>query len=247
MTERGAVPFGDSRIAYSIVRSARRHKTVELTIARAGEVVVAAPVRTSVERIEAIVKRRAGWILRHDGRAERGAGKAGLGERRFVSGESLPYLGRRVRLFVREAPGGGVDVRFHHWQFEVRLSRALSPRERGAAVESALTRWYRQRAAEVVAERVERFAPRIGGKPSRVLVRDQRRRWGSCSPHGVLRFNWRVIMAPPALIDYVVVHELAHLRTRTHGAAYWRLVASVVPDHRERRRRLRELGPQLSL
>ncbi len=247
MTERGAVPFGDSRIAYSIVRSARRHKTVEVTIARPGEVVVAAPVRTSVERIEAIVKRRAGWILQHDGRGERAASDAGLAERRFVSGESLPYLGRRVRLFVRERPENGVDVRFHHWQFEVRLSLALSPYERGAAVEAAFTRWYRRRAAELVAERVERFAPRIGGQPSRVLVRDQRRRWGSCSPDGVLRFNWRVIMAPPALIDYVVVHELAHLRTRTHGAAYWRLVASVLPDHRERRRRLSELGPQLAL
>lgn len=247
MTERGAVPFGASRIAYSIVRSARRRKTVELTIARPGEVVVAAPVRTSVERIEAIVKRRAGWILRHDGGGERTAAGASLAERRFVSGESLPYLGRRVRLVVRETHEDGVEVGFHHWQFEVRLSRALSTHERVAAVEAAFTRWYRHRAAELIADRVERFAPRLGDRPSRVLVRDQRRRWGSCSPDGVLRFNWRVVMAPPALIDYVVVHELAHLRTRTHGAAYWRLVASVVPDHRERRRRLRELGPQLAL
>ncbi len=252
VTECGAVAFGDSRIAYSILRSARRHKTVEITVARRGEVVVAAPLRTSVERIEAIVKRRAAWILRHGGLAERGPGgrgpgKPGLAERRFVSGESLPYLGRRVRLFVRETPEDGVDVRFHHWQFEVRLSRALPPHERSAAVEAAFTRWYRQRATELVAGRVERFAPLLGATPSRVLVRDQRRRWGSCSPDGVLRFNWRVVMAPPALLDYVVIHELAHLRLRAHGPRYWALVATAAPDYRERRQRLKSLGPSLYL
>ncbi len=247
MTERGSVAFGDARIAYSILRSARRHKTVEITVARRGEVVVAAPVRTSIERIEAIVKRRAAWIVRHGGQGERGSGDARLAERRYVSGESLPYLGRRVRLSVRETPEDGVDVRFHHWQFDVRLSPALPPDERGTAVEAAFTRWYRRRAAELVAARVERFAPLLGVTPSRVLVRDQRRRWGSCSPDGVLRFNWRVVMAPPALLDYVVIHELAHLRLRAHGPRYWALVAHAAPDYRERRERLKSLGPSLDL
>lgn len=247
MAERGSVAFGDSRIAYSIVRSARRLKTVEITVARAGEVVVAAPVRTPAERIEAIVKRRAAWIIRRSGLAKTVAGEPGIAERRFESGESLPYLGRRVRLFVRETPDDGVDVRFHHWQFEVRLSRALTPNERSAAVKAAFARWFRRRATERVAERVERFAPLLGVTPSRVLVRDQRRRWGSCSPDGVLRFNWRVVMAPPALLDYVVIHELAHLRVRSHRPAYWALVALAAPDHRERRERLRGLGPELDL
>lgn len=252
VTERGSVAFGDSRIAYSIARSTRRHKTVEVTVAHRGEVVVAAPVRTSVEWIKAIIRRRAAWILRHGGRAEpspggRGLGEPGLAERRFVSGESLPYLGRRVRLFVRETPEDGVGVRFHHWQFDVRLSRTLPPDERSAAVEAAFTCWYRRRAAELVAARVEHFAPLLGVAPSRVLVRDQRRRWGSCSPDGVLRFNWRVVMAPPALLDYVVIHELAHLRLRAHGPKYWALVAHAAPDYRERRQRLKSLGPSLDL
>ena len=82
---------------------------------------------------------------------------------------------------------------------------------------------------------------------SAVLVRDQRQRWGSCSPEGVLRFNWRIVMAPPALFDYVVIHELAHLRVRSHRAGYWALVAQAAPDHRVRRERLRALGPSLDL
>ncbi len=241
MTERGVVAFGDSRIAYSILRSARRHKTVEITVARPGEVVVAAPLRTSVERIEAIVKRRAAWIVRHD------FGKLSRAAREFVSGESLPYLGRQIRLLIRETPEDGVDVEFHHWQFDVRLSGGLPPHERGAAVQAAFIRWYRGRAAELIERRVERFAPLVGVAPTQVLVRDQHRRWGSCSPDGILRFNWRVVMAPPALIDYVVIHELAHLRVRSHRPAYWALVALAAPDHRERHERLRALGPTLDL
>ncbi|MBI4512982.1 MAG: M48 family metallopeptidase [Gemmatimonadetes bacterium] len=107
--------------------------------------------------------------------------------------------------------------------------------------------WYRQRALAHLLRRTAVLAARLGVRPAGVLVRDQRRRWGSCSPGGMLRFNWRIVMTPPALIDYVIAHELAHLRSRTHGATYWALVASIVPDHRERRRRLREIGPHIGL
>jgi len=238
MTERGSVAFGSSQVVYSVVRSTRRRKTVEITVARPGEVVVAAPVRTPVEKLEAIVKRRAPWILRHGGVSDPGAVAPC-----FASGDSLPYLGRRVRLSVRQSLEDGVDVRFQHWQFDVCVSRGLLGDARDLAVRAAFVHWYRQRATERVAERIGRFATLLGLTPARVLVRDQRHRWGSCSPDGVLRFNWRIVMAPPSLLDYVVIHELAHLRVRTHRSAYWALVAQAAPDYRERRERLRTLGP----
>lgn len=243
MTERGSVVFGSSQIAYSIVRSARRQKTVELTVNRSGDIVIAAPVRTSVPKLEAIVRRRAPWILRHGGIDD-----PGLGERNFATGESLPYLGRRVGLRVQQAaPDRGVDVRFEHWQFVVRVAMGLEGDSRRQAIVAAFTGWYRQRAGEHVAARVARYGALLGVLPSRVLVRDQGHRWGSCSLDGVLRFNWRIVMAPPALLDYVVIHELAHLKVRTHRSAYWALVAQAVPDYRERRERLRALGPSLAL
>ena len=80
-----------------------------------------------------------------------------------------------------------------------------------------------------------------------MLIRDQRQRWASCAPDGTVRFNWRVIMAEPAMLDYVVVHELAHLTVKNHSADFWIRVASALPDYAVRRRRLRELGPYLSL
>lgn len=226
-----------------MVRSARRHKTLEITVDAPGDVVVAAPLRTSAARIEAIVRRRAGWIFRH----EADDAVHALALRRFESGESLPYLGRSVRMWVREARGRHVKLRFHHWQFDVTAPAHVRPGQRQVILAKAFESWYRERAFAHVQRRTEVLAKRMGVTPAGILVRDQGRRWGSCSPQGVLRFNWRVVMAPPALIDYVVIHELAHLRSRTHGVAYWSIVAAVAPDYRERRRALRVLGPELPL
>lgn len=242
MSERGTIGFGDSRIHYQVVRSRKRRKTIEVTVDKPGLVRVAAPADTPAAQIEATVRRRAGWIIRHDG-----AAASAPPPRRFVSGESLPYLGRSVPLTVRRAAADRVAVRFHHWQFDVDVPRALEGEERGAAVRSAFEAWYRERAGAKLPPRVERMAGLMGVRPSAVLVRDQRRRWGSCAPDGTLRFNWRTIMAPPAIVDYIVAHELAHLRVRAHNAAYWSLVGQAIPDYNLRRRRLRELGATLDI
>ncbi len=245
--EHGAVIVGDVRIAYSVVRSARRRKTVAISLVRRGEVRVAAPVRTSLEQIEVIVMRRAAWIIRRGSVADPDPDRPGRSSRRFVTGESLTYLGRQVPLVVEESADPGVALRLHRSRFAATVSRAVPVGERAALFGVALERWYRRRAAERFAARIERFAPIFGVTPLRVLVRSQRRAWGSCSAAGVLHLNWRLIMAPPPLLDYVVVHELAHLRVRGHNATFWALVAGVVPDHRERRAQLRVFGPQLEL
>jgi len=203
--------------------------------------VVAAPLRASREKLETIIRRRAGWIVRHDG-----AATARSAERHYVSGGSLPYLGREVQLFLHDS-AAAVDIGFGHWRFDVHVPRRLTGDERRAAIRAAFRAWYRARAAQRLRERVPRFARLLGATPSEVLVRDQRQRWGSSSPDGVLRFNWRIVMAPPALFDYVVIHELAHLRERSHRRGYWALVAKAAPDYRERRQRLAALGPTLDL
>ena len=239
MSERGEVAFGEAAIRYEVVRSTRRRKTIELTVDEPGLVTVAAPAATSPEQIEATVRRRAGWIIRHDGAAD-----AAPPPRRFVSGESLPYLGRAVLLSVHPCESADIAVRFHHWQFDVDVPRSLHGQERIEQMRTAFEAWYRERAALKLPSRVERH---LGVRPTAVLIRDQRRRWASCAPDGTLRFNWRAIMAPPALVDYIVAHELAHLRVRGHTPKYWAVVAQAVPDYRRRRKRLREIGPLLNI
>lgn len=242
MTEDGTVHFGDSTIQYQVVRRPRRKKTVEITVDSPGIVTVAAPVETPRDHIEATVRKRAKWIIRHNGTSDQAPPR-----RRFVSGESLQYLGRAVRLTVRTTDAKAVGIRFHHWQFDVEIPSSLSSDERREAARTEFERWYRERAAQKLPDRVDRVAGLLGVRPGEILIRDQRKRWASCAPDGTLRFNWRVIMAAPALIDYLVAHELAHLKVRSHSSEYWAVVAQAIPDYQRRRERLRELGPLTAL
>ncbi len=242
MTEHGEVRFGDARIQYRVVRSPKRHKTIEITVNEPGAVTVAAPVDTTSERLEATVRRRARWIVHHHG-----AATVAPPPRRFVSGESLPYLGRSVRITVHPTDAPNVVIRFHHWQFDVDVPRTLKGDERRQRIRASFEAWYRERAAQKLPPRVERIARLLGVRPSTIFVRDQRVRWASCAPDGTLRFNWRAIMAPPAVLDYVVAHELTHLRVHAHGADYWAIVAQAIPDYRVRRERLRDVGAFLDI
>ena len=125
---------------------------------------------------------------------------------------------------------------------------ALPVDQRSEKSRAALERWYRNEAKRLLPELVARWQGRVGRKkPSFVQVRSQRRRWGSCSSDGSIRLNWRIIMAEPALIDYVVVHELAHLAVMDHSPRYWKRVERALPDYRARRKRLNEVGLHLWL
>ena len=242
MPERGSVQFGGTQIDYSVVRRKRRKKTIQITLDAIEGVVVAAPLRASAETIREVVERRAGWIVRKSSESV-----LHPRQKQFESGESLPYLGRQVRLFVEQAPVPGVSVRFDHWSFRLQVPLGLNGDDRRPTIAKAVERWYRTRAEVRLGSRVERWANILGLVMPRVLTRDQRQRWGSCGPDGTLRFNWRIVMAEPSLMDYVVVHELLHTRIRNHSQDFWTAVASAMPDYRVRRQRLRDAGPYLSL
>ena len=109
-------------------------------------------------------------------------------------------------------------------------------------VRTALISWLRQQAQERLPERVGAWCLKVGVAMPQVLVADQRKRWGSCDQGGTIRLNWRIIQAPMRLVDYVVVHELVHLKHRGHGRDYWQAVGRVMPGYERRREELRELG-----
>ena len=242
MANRGLVRFGDATIEYEVRRSERRKKTVQITVDGTG-VQVAAPITTPDSEVQAIVRKRAAWILSHAGDTA-----AGAVHKRFVSGETLPYLGRNVRLIVEPAGVGSPQVRFDHWRFRVLIPEGLEEEERYQRIRRAVVDWYRGRAEERLRSGVQRWWPRLGkGGEPKILIRDQRQRWGSCAPDGTLRFNWRVMMLEASLVEYVVIHELVHLSIKNHSPDFWRMLASILPDAEHRRRKLREVGKTLPL
>ncbi|RJQ11237.1 MAG: M48 family peptidase [Dehalococcoidia bacterium] len=239
-TEHRTLLCADGVIEYRLVRSSRRRRTIEITIEPDG-VRVSTPMRTPNAEIEAAVRERAAWICRHLA-APREAPRVAT----YEDGEPLTFLGRPTPLLVSERPGRA-RAALDFFNLRVSVPPRLEAERRQAAVRTAVLAWYRERAAEVIPLRVEGWAKAMGCQPSRIVVKEQKQRWGSCGPDGVLRFNWRLVLGAPVLLDYVVVHELAHLWHPHHGPAFWRAVARTMPDYRERRSRLREWGRTLAI
>ncbi|MYD72286.1 MAG: M48 family metallopeptidase [Acidobacteria bacterium] len=172
---------------------------------------------------------------------------AGSDSTRFVSGERLPFLGRGIPLAIEtDREIRTPQVHFEMKRFRVVLPPGLPADDRADRIRHAFVAWYRREADRRLNDSVERWYPRfdVATKP-RVLIRDQRRRWGSCDRDGTLRLNWRNVMLEPGLFDYVVAHELAHLAVRNHSDAFWKHLTSVMPDARARRQRLADAGRRL--
>jgi hypothetical protein len=215
------------------VRWSARRRTIGITVKRDGELVVAAPPRTSARRIESVVRAKLPWVRRKLAEFE------ALGPPpepiRIVAGELLPYLGRERSLTLADRPPQPVVLRGD----TLEVDRSLD-----GAARAAVIAWYEAQAREYVEDAVSRFAPLVGAAPAAVVVRDLgRRRWGVCDHRTLtVTFHWQLIAQPPDLVDYVVVHELVHLHEPNHGAEFWRRVEAVLPDFKERRRRLRGRG-----
>jgi len=237
--ETSAITWGDTRLPYAIRRSVRRKKTVAVTVDPAGEVLLVAPEHFTTSRLDAVVRRKAAWIVQRLEHVQ--SHDPPPPPREFVSGESVLYLGRHYRLKVHPSETGEAKLR-GGWLHV----GAPQGREQAQRVRTALVSWFRRHAAERLPERVEAWRARAGVETPRVVIADQQKRWGSCDRAGTIRLNWCIIQAPMRLVDYVVVHELVHLRHRGHGRDYWQALGRVMPDYERRREDLRQQGAGLA-
>lgn len=235
-----SVTFGGSRILYRIERTNRR-KTLAITVEPDTTVTVAVPKGTRRTRIAGVVTNKAEWILEQQDRFSRNRVTT---RHRLVSGESLLYLGRQYQLKVVSDSRVHVvpQVAMTRGSLRVTVSRRWSASHRREAVHSALVEWYRQHASSYLETVTERYAQKLGIQYVSVRVREMKTRWGSGGPSGHLRFNWRIILAPRRLIEYVVAHELCHVRHRNHSRDFWRLLGRVQPDYERRRMELELTG-----
>jgi len=197
-------------------------------------------------QVDELGLRKAPWVLKHLERL------ASLGlpprPRAYCSGEIYPFLGRDHALEVLISQRGGrTRVEALPGRLLVVLGQALGGQAQALAVQRALSLWYRRQAGALLPPRVAPFARALGVAPPPVVVAEQKRRWGSCNAKGHLRLNWRLVMAPLELADYVAAHEACHLRMLDHSPAFWQLLSGLIPDCRARRRRLNQIGPWLRL
>jgi predicted metal-dependent hydrolase len=241
--ERDVALIRGQPLEFETIRSARRRRTIEVSVTAEGVVRVAAPLWTSRAEVVALVGRRADWIARQRERIA----AAPVRRLQFVTGELLPHLGRDLRLEVTAEARARSTVARDESSLRLSLPAATLDHDRPEAARRAVIAWYRREAAAYLDARIDWWAAAVGRRPAAVRVRDQRTRWGSCAPDGTLRFNWRLAMFEPGVFDYVIVHELAHLLVRNHSPAFWAEVERVLPDHRERKAALRRAAASLPL
>jgi predicted metal-dependent hydrolase len=225
---------------YAVRRSSRARRA-RITITDEGVAVVVLPARAPDWVAADLFDRHRGWVERHTSRIrsrrDRLAARPALGHGRSISLHGVAHSvvdttslhGRRTSVRVAEGPA-------------IVIERAASDGRPTAAV---LEPWLRERAREVIGERLGRRAVEMDIEVERLAIRDQRTRWGSASHKGTLSFNWRLVMAPIEILDYVVVHELAHVRVAGHGRGFWQLVNRHFPESAAARRWLRDHQPDL--
>jgi predicted metal-dependent hydrolase len=226
-------------IAYKVRRSDRARRVRIVVDASGVEVVV--PRRMALRHVEPFVREKSRWIertLRRFRQAEEARPARVLG-----NGGAVPYLGRELLLRVSVEPGRARDHVARRG--DVLHVKVGAPGQ--DSVRSALERWYRRRARVEVAARLDAAARRAGSAYSRLTIRGQRTRWASCSSKGLMSFNWRLLLAPEPILDYVVEHEVAHLELLDHSPRFWRLLASRCPEYREHERWLKLNGDALRL
>jgi predicted metal-dependent hydrolase len=210
------------------VRRSPRARRVRVSVDGSGEVEVVLPKRAPERAAAQAVRELTPWIERRRRTLARAAAEIARPE------GTVPFLGRDLRLVPQ--PG---RERVHR-----RGDELLVPKRDAAA---ALERWYRRQARAEIAPRLDAAVARAGTSYSGLTIRGQKTRWASCSTTGHMSFNWRLLLAPEAVLDYVVEHEVCHLERMDHSPRFWALLESRVPDWREHARWLRRYGPTLVL
>jgi len=226
------LPSGE-KLHYQLER--RQRRTVGLKITAEG-LVVHAPKRLAQSLLESLIAQKAGWIQKKLN-AQTQNNIPGL---QWQDGEQLLLLGNNVTLAIRH------DERSRAVNHQPGLLELAMPNHNEAsAVARKVLQWYKKQALTDFARRLEIFSTKLGVALPKLLISNARTRWGSCNSKKEVRLNWRLLQAPPHLINYVICHELAHLKEMNHSARFWAVVASIYPDYKTAEKELKIWSPKL--
>lgn len=244
------VLIGGEGVDVSVERTRRRRSSVAFVLESPTRLKITAPARMSFSTIESIMRRNERWLARQVALLRAAPPLYVSAQRLYVEGETIPYLGFALRIQVTHDPARKQGCRVAPRLLTVNLPDASEygePCARREAVRLEILLWLKRRSRQKLRRRLDIWAQRMQVSYADMSVGGAERRWGSCTSDNDIRLNWRLIMAPLALLDYVVVHELAHISHKDHSERFWALVARHLPDYRQSRERLRAIGDRLIL
>jgi predicted metal-dependent hydrolase len=217
-------------LQYQVVYSKR--KTLGITVARDCSITVRAPFGLDKEKIRALLESKKSWLYEKTHHLQKNSDKHQLLKKELVSGESMPYLGKHYRLQVLNA-----DV-----EQIVFKQKFVICKTNQTQMDSLFKNWYFDKAKQKITQRVTIYAKKLGLQYNAVKITNAKRHWGACTAKRNLIFNWKLIKAPLSVIDYIVVHELAHLIEANHSSHFWRIVKTNYPDYQKAKDWLKQNG-----
>ncbi len=218
---------------HQIIRSKR--KTLSIEIKPDGRLIVRAPQAASDAHIRSMVAAKADWIRKTRARLARQY--PNLKPKTFTPGEKFWFLGEQYPLTLTDRQRPPLDL-----EGSFLLSRAAQDRAKEIFIE-----WYREETRAITQRLIKGYTKQYGFRVRQVRITSARTRWGSCSSKHTLNFTYRLCMAPLPIIEYVVIHELVHLKIHNHSQAFWKAVAELDPDFQAHRAWLKRNGPRLTL
>ena len=242
--ESGVVHVAGNALPYVIERSTRRTRTIAFTMTAQATLRIIAPVRTRLSTIHTLLDDKADSVL-HD-LIQRYNRTSKEPTALFVDGSPLHYMGHRCTLHITQDTTLPSSCRVKRRHIHINLPHAdLSADALRDEAKLEFTLWLKKRTKIVLKKRMDVWAERMGVSYKRMVISSPEQQWGSCSVDNTIRLNWRLMLAPLGLMDYVVAHELSHCVHKNHSARFWRFLATVMPDYQARRRQLRLISSQL--
>ena len=227
----------DNCLNFQLIRSKRRRKTISLHIKEDGRVVIYVPYHTPKGEIEGFIKEKESWVIKKISEKGRSIKET---EKAFITGEKFLYLGESYPLEIGDTHYRGLPLKLSFGKFILDKDRLEEARD-------LFIHWYKREAKEKIEGRLHYFSNRLQLFPKGLKITSAKYRWGSCSRDSRLSFSWKIIMAPLSIIDYVLIHELVHIKEKNHSKRFWTYLETILPDYRKHRFWLKENGYRLWL
>lgn len=234
--------MGDIILPYQLAASPRA-KRINITVAN-GQVKVTVPRGTSPDQARRFVEAKQNWIWKHVQDYQKKAPNQPL-EKNFEAGEHFLYLGESYPLRIIYTPSSAGQIELNQEGIWLFLPAGLPQADRANKIKAILHNWYKAQARTVFSNKLANYAEQLQVTYHTLRIKEQKTKWGSCSHRANINLNWKLIMAPEAVIDYVLIHELAHLRHMNHSPEFWQVVANCQPAYFANRKWLKEHGKEL--
>jgi predicted metal-dependent hydrolase len=232
LIEKREASINGQTITYTLKRSLRA-KRLRLEVRQQTGLTVIVPLSYNIRQLPRLLESKERWISSNLARFSHFQSLSA--EKELRSGDTIPYLGRDLELVKRENHDGVGSITLEE------NTLAVSPiLFKNGILKLALEHWYRTEAAKLINERADKLSSQMGISYKRIVIRGQKTRWGSCSRKKNLSFNWKLIMAPEPVLDYVIIHELTHLKEMNHSKRFWELLAQYCPGWREYKKWLKQ-------